>query len=200
MKHLILLVFLLWGPGALATEFPALGSVVGVATNDSLNIRAQPSARSEIRGAYSWNRRDIEIVAVSQNGRWGQVNHEEGTGWVSLRYVSLTQDASSLPSALFCFGTEPFWNAKIEPNKLTFSSIETPKTSETMSDWLPSANLTGKMAMLGTAGHPAASGVVVTRQMCSDGMSDRAYGYSIDLMKRTSEQQFLVSGCCSLSQ
>ena len=48
-------------------------------------------------------------------------------------------------------------------------------------------------------GDGATATAVVRRQACSDGMSDRAYGLSAEVLIGGAESRVLLSGCCSIA-
>jgi hypothetical protein len=87
VRILSLILALLVAMPAAAQDLPALFRVTGVAANDVLNIRAEPSARAAIIGSFRPDAGGIEVVALSADGRWGLVNSGEQAGWSSMRYL-----------------------------------------------------------------------------------------------------------------
>ncbi|WP_264211842.1 COG3650 family protein [Leisingera thetidis] len=182
---------------ALAQDYPALFQVTGVAANDVLNIRSTPSASSPVIGAYSPDQSSIEVVAPDGSGTWGQVNTGETSGWVALRYLTREQAVSEhLRSAPFaCFGTEPFWSLNVSPGGTAkFSTPESVGTLDTGELKTAAGRL--DRYVLGLASGQAA---VIRHETCSDGMSDRVYGLSADLLLQQDGIE-LLSGCCSLAE
>ncbi|UWQ24782.1 SH3 domain-containing protein [Leisingera aquaemixtae] len=194
---------------AAAQEFPALYSVAGVSADDVLNIRSAPSASAEIIGTLAPDQAGVEVVAADGSGTWGLVNSGERSGWAALRF--LTQDPRDdwrkrQKQALNCFGTEPFWSLALDetPNLTTPGGPEMPFVLLARE---PGSNHSGKSGFHavrqgdGNVSHtePVALSGTLTAQQCSDGMSDRTYGISIDLLQlRGAGQLDVLTGCCSL--
>ncbi|TFL17573.1 SH3 domain-containing protein [Jannaschia formosa] len=194
-----LIAFLLLCTPALATQdgWPALHDVTGVASDDVLNIRAEPSAGSEIIGSFAPDATDIEVVRPNERQDWGLVNTAGGTGWVSLAFLERHpgQWDGAFPMLARCFGTEPFWNLAIDGDAATFST--------------PEMSLDGSVvARLGSPNRRDRHGLrvalpegrwiegVISSEACNDGMSDRAYGLAFDALR----EETVLSGCCSLSR
>jgi len=186
------------------TALPALHDVTGVAANDVLNIRQSPDAASPVLGSLGPGARDVEIVAVSADGKWGQINAGEGAGWVALRYLA-PQDRPawhSLQTPLLCFGTEPFWSVElnVQTGDAPFSMPENMGIEGRITqawpgeDWNPTAAL--RLAM-----GKGESFAALRAEACSDGMSDRAFGIRIDLFGTpfAGGQSARLTGCCSLA-
>ncbi len=103
------LVLALLSGSAAAQEMPSLHDVTGVAADDVLNVRSGPDAGSARIGALAPGATGVEVIELSGTG-WGRVNVDEGSGWVSLRYLARQPDQPPVPDRLTCFGTEPFWS------------------------------------------------------------------------------------------
>ncbi len=198
-----LLVLALLIPNALAAQsLPALYDVTGVASNDVLNIRAKADAGAALRGSLPPDATAVEVVALSPDGAWGQVNTAEATGWVALRFLHRQDrpDWFALQSSLVCSGTEPFWTLYLDPKS---AHINTPDEEGPELD-LP-AIWPGSTHNQTTAVQYAsedANGVAVLRgQACSDGMSDQSFGISVDLFQAASpgHPAQTLHGCCNLA-
>ena len=200
MKRLALCLSLLCPGFADAQVLPALYDVVGVASNDMLNIRIAPDAESAAMGNLSPNAKAVEVVALSPDGKWAQVNAGEGAGWVALRFLHRQDrpDWFVLEYSLECYGTEPFWTLFVDPTTKS-AHLNTPEEEG------PELDITA--AWPGTAAQPVAAvqytrGVAVLRgQACSDGMSDQSFGISLDLFQAASSEQpaQALHGCCRLA-
>lgn len=82
------LALLCWVPQAgWAFDFPALYHVIDVADDDVLNVRAQPDAQSAIIGTLLHDEADVEVMALSDDGKWGLINVGENAGWVAIRFL-----------------------------------------------------------------------------------------------------------------
>lgn len=203
MRALCLALSLLLGAAAAgAGGFPALYSVTGVAADDVLNIRTEPSASAPLIGWFSPDETDIEVTATDSSGSWGQVNAGEASGWTSLRYLQrqAQEDWRSLSTPLSCFGTEPFWSLSLGA-PVIWSEAGAEKLRLTMLQRAESRGHPGKSGFTAVSqGQPAANFTgVLTAQTCSDGMSDTAYGIALDLLIAREGQAEVFSGCCSLS-
>jgi uncharacterized membrane protein len=179
-----------------AFDLPALYRVIDVAEDDVLNVRTEPTVQSAITGELLHNESGVEVVALSDNGRWGRVNVGETSGWAAMRFLQPI-NTPTRPLRAECFGTEPFWSLSLgathifrEPQN---SSLPYRATAE-----LTSPSNTNSIAILG---HNPQSRMVATvdATQCSDGMSDRAYGLSIGLVLTGGDDPRYLTGCCSLA-
>ncbi|WP_439563108.1 SH3 domain-containing protein [Roseinatronobacter sp.] len=186
--------------GALsAQEYPQLFDVVDVSPDDVLNIRQEPSASSDIIGTLAPDATGIEVIMLNSTQRWGMVNSNESTGWVSMRYMQgqgVHIDHFNMPVGLSCYGTEPFWSLHSDRGVWHFDSLNDPaaeleidiaQDSGIAQDFRRMVRLTGPDGPATAFIYPAA---------CNDGMSDLAFGLSISLM--TGPSAPMLSGCCSL--
>lgn len=183
------------GPaGATQDAFPALYDVRDVAADDVLNIRAAPSSDSATIGALAPDARDIEVLVPGPRGRWARINHGEGTGWVSLRYLERHpgQWFGAVPQVARCFGTEPFWSLTRDGDGFTLTGVDRPAQAMTPL-WQGSAASRRDRHAIRFDGGSA----VITYAACSDGMSDRQFGLTIDLILTGAETEYRT-GCCTL--
>lgn len=200
MRGVLVLLALFAGPAWATTDaWPALHDVTGVAVDDVLNIRAEPSAGSEIIGTLPHDAVGVEVIRPDDAFEWGLVNTGERSGWISLSYT-VPQDGQwfgQIPAVRRCFGTEPFWSLDLSGEVPTYSEpgLEDPLA---LGDALMSRNRRDRAAFL-FDGASGPSQLVVTFAACNDGMSDRTYGLTGDLLRRTENGVELVSGCCSLA-
>jgi len=204
---LALCLFLLpFQVGAQATfdpSLPALFDVTGVASDDTLNIRQTPSGKAAKIGALSPFARNIEVTAVNDSGTWGRINHAEGNGWVSLRYLRRQHDIAwrDAPHGLSCFGTEPFWAANLTADRQSFrfQFFDDPVLDMAV-DWRASPENRGTGVFGFAASHYEATAFATLRRAtCSDGMSDRLYGLGTEVFITQYGQTRAYQGCCSLS-
>ena len=206
MKPFFLTIALAVAAPALAQPdlpLPLLYTVTGVASDDTLNVRALPAASAEDIGDLQ-PYQTIEILNLSDDGKWGMVSAGENTGWVSTRYLTptpgTTGDGISLPYGLplhmFCTGTEPFWSAAIDSG-----------VSLTITDYSDITPTPRSYAMLGMSkpvnvgpyvygfSSPPLTGVI-RRSYCDDGMSEARFGWTIDIVKTRKDGISMLSGCC----
>ena len=199
MIRLLALIVALLPLGALAEPLPALYAVVGVAADDELNIRLEPSASSMLLGSFEHDARGIEVIALSETGSWGLVNDAETAGWVSMRYLARApgQGEGSFPAALSCAGTEPFWSFELHADGSgRFASPVDPERDFAPGRRASAASRPDRFAFTAGGGQDVMG--IVTREACSDGMSERAYGFALDLLLAT-PGAVLYSGCCTIS-
>jgi len=211
MIRLLAFVFaVLSGPALAQDIYPALHDVTGVAGDDVLNVRAEPSAGSDIIGSFGPFKTDIEVVALSADGHWGRVNAGERAGWASMRFLARQPGQTAAdwsnslaPATLRCFGTEPFWDVMLYPGG-TFEYTDpfrrdgAPLTGSYTP--LASTASTGKRGFFAVADAPPTwlTGII-SFEICSDGMSDQDYGLALDLVQGEPTAGRLASGCCRLS-
>lgn len=182
-----------------ADGLPAIHAIVGVSEGDVLNVRAAPNASSDLRGSFEPNAQSIEVVKVSANG-WGLVNSGEGSGWVNMRFLELRTPFQWPPAALACFGTEPFWDVQIKDagdgHEMTLSTLDGESVSGA-ANLNSSANILGRYSAFASLPSGNDIAALLRREQCSDGMSDRAYGLSVEVIARSGAVH--LSGCCSVS-
>jgi len=116
MRLFAVLMVTLFGTIAAAQTLPERFMVTDVASDDTLNIRAEPDATSDIIGEFGPNTLNVEILRVQEG--WGQVPTAEGLGWVSMRFLAENPwPEGEVPRPLACSGTEPFWSLTLHANE-----------------------------------------------------------------------------------
>lgn len=195
LRIAVALTLALAGPAAATQEYilPTLFDVAGVAADDVLNIRAEPSADAPIIGTLAPDA--IRIEVVEERRGWARVNTAERSGWVSSRYLNYRTDVwedGALPSSFRCFGTEPFWSLSVDQGK---AALSRPGETDAVRDATAlSTGIFRDPTRAVTAGDMTLTAVP---QICSDGMSDRLYGLHALLVLKGGEPR-LLSGCCSI--
>jgi uncharacterized membrane protein len=195
----LLFALLLMGTAATAqSEYPRLHDVVGVASDDVLNVRAGPGGSHPIVGELGSEERGVEVIRAE--GNWGLVNVYDGVGWASLRYLNPRPDGD-LPNnrRLVCGGTEPFWDIDIAQGQS--ATIRTPMAYEQgetfrVGQFSRAYNPLEKWVLQGADGRRDLS-VVVVRAYCDDGMSDQEFGLDATVIV-SGQDGYIFSGCCSL--
>lgn len=196
MRWFAVLLWLALPVQARDLPLPALFDVAGVAADDVLNIRAMPRATARHIGELRPDATGVEVVRLSENGEWGLVNVGEGAGWASMQFLarSLGQGWDVPPAIAICYGTEPFWS--LDP--MEAMAFRTPGESLSIDP----------LTLIRTAGRADPWGVItqtedgpihgiLTRQACSDGMSDREEGLRIGLIHA---DRTVYTGCCALTR
>ena len=200
---IVLVALLVFVTYARADDLPALHRVTGVAVNDVLNIREEPSAASAITGFLRPDERRVEITALSADGSWGQVNTGERAGWSHMRFLERESAGSwrDGETALVCFGTEPFWNMPIflPTHRAEFFSPAVPDGEggfELVTDTgaLPGTRFPPVLAIPFSGTREGAA--ILRGEACNDGMSDMTFGISAFVYWRGDTEA--LSGCCRL--
>jgi uncharacterized membrane protein len=196
-------------PVAAFAQTPGLFDVTGVASNDVLNIREAPSGSSAKIGALAFNQKAVEVITTSEDGRWGLVNSEERSGWIAMRFMHASAAMPvNLPAGLACSGTEPFWSLTLNQNGTANADwspmgLTDDQDSVYASYWSGGAQnrnapVYGFELLDELTGSNVKASGIIRAELCSDGMSDRDYGFAIELLL-SGGQRNLVSGCCSIS-
>jgi len=193
----IALILTLCGTSTWAEGFPASFFVKDVASDDALNIRSEPNAGAEIIGEYSPYALNIEVLRTTTDGKWGLVGVGERNGWTSMRYLARSdhQDADNFPRPMRCFGAEPFWSLNVTARGDEYTDISTERRDLEMT--LERAAENGAMAVF-KEGPTLDRTLIVKRGYCSDGMSDREFGWQAMLFNDAPDGPEVQSGCCTL--
>lgn len=200
MKTIIVATALLLAAlSAQAQILPEVYSVTNVAANDTLNVRAQPNSRSADIGDIYPNEQ-VEVIALSENGNWGKIIWQEANGWVAMRFLRATplptMPDSAMPLQLVCSGTEPFWSATFWTKRnLEFKNYAADSAAPTFQriDQSTVADGFAPVSFAFTAGRFTGT---LDRAACSDGMSDRTYGWQLRLLELSNGRLQLRNGCC----
>lgn len=198
-KRIAILLFgLIMAQAATAQDFPGLFRVSGVAADDVLNIRAEPSARAEILGSFAPGEAGIEVIGLSEDRRWGLVRTGDGVGWSHMRYMQrdVLESWAEGRTELDCHGTEPFWRMTffLPTNRAEYVAPDDSFEVRTDAPYLPS---TAHPPTLALAFEGARQGFAVVRQgICSNGMSEHLFGLETQVYWRGEIAG--LSGCCAL--
>lgn len=203
MKSMIALLFFAATLPAAAQELPALYDVSGVAADDVLNIRADPRATASLIGELAPDASGIEVTALSGNRDWGRVNTAERSGWVSMAYLEPEPVRAAdgyFDHPLACFGTEPFWSLDNDTSgRVAYTPMDGEPVILTRTATASSANRGGHSQLMEASSETVSATAILRREECSDGMSDKLYGLTLDLVLRGAEESRFVSGCCSIA-
>jgi hypothetical protein len=175
-----------------------------VAANDSLNVRESPEASAA--GVGDLQAGDtVEILRLSDDGKWGRVENYDAVGWVSMRYMALTPDTvgdgtalpSGMPRHLVCSEAEPFWELTLtEGENFTVGSDGT-NAWEVHS--YPVLSMTkGMNTAVDTYaffGPPYTA--VLKKEACFSDFTALNRGWSMALVYRDDRNFFVLSGCCT---
>ncbi len=194
-------------PLAQAAE-PGFYRVAGVVAGDVLNIRPEPGPGGEPIAGLQPGASPVEVLEVRDvNGaQWGRVLAGDGNGWVSMKFLEPAEipmfEGTEIPDGLLCSGTEPFWGARFtNAAGLRFSDIDGKDTVLPVSRAMTATGRRHRFAVKADNGTTFATAMLGRYESCTDGMSDRDFGWRIDLlMERESDPDFplLFEGCCHL--
>lgn len=209
----LLLLFLLSGVvSAQATDAKAnlkVYKVNHVAPDDQLNLRAAAGVEAATVGAIPHN--GMGIVATGQEKKvgsstWVQVHWSGKTGWVNRYYLLEDVQTSSYDPGktrraktsvvMKCSGNEPSWAIDVTETNIKVRMIDGPQYDVPVEFRQQSANNTSIAVIAGRRGNALTSLYLQKVEICSDGMSDKNYPYSITAMLNSHK---VVSGCCTIS-
>ncbi len=189
------------GPARAQPHLPAAYRVTGVAADDVLNIRAAPSARAPIVGRIAPFALHVEVLELTGDARWGRVPLPEGSGWVAMRFLAPTprEDPAALPRPLSCRGTEPFWHLGLFPRGAEWTTPDAgPLRLDGGHEAVAPEGFLARLRAPAGAGRGTDYTLIVQREGCSDGMSDRPFGFSARLFLEGAAGNRALSGCCTL--
>lgn len=182
---------------------PSYHRVVGVAVDDVLNVRSEPSASSADIGDLAYDARGIEAFEFDSTGNWARIALNERDGWVATRFLTrddvATLGESTLPQGLICGGTEPFWALGLYGSDARYSHPTDGDTDFAFDSIVTAEGRLGSPALLtlATEGNRVIE-ATVSGAICFDGMSDRSYGWTITMQLIAPGQRRFLSGCCQL--
>ncbi|RKQ95568.1 SH3 domain-containing protein [Maricaulis maris] len=199
MRHLIGLLAIVFACGTAQAQ-PQLYRVVNVDQTDTLNVRATANPTAAIVDTLSPNASRVEVL--EERHGWGRVIAGEGEGWINLAYLLRMERPAigefDAPGGLQCSGTEPFWGLQLHE-----SGDATYYDGESLGAELALNVVDARTARARPDPHVyylsgAAEGVaVIASGQCSDGMSDRRYGWQASVDMRSPDGvSRLVQGCC----
>ncbi|MEM9792357.1 MAG: hypothetical protein AAF848_05395 [Pseudomonadota bacterium] len=189
MTRLFVIVLMIAASAAWA-DIPGLYSVNPDAPRA---LRENPRATSVISDRLPDERDTVEVTELSDNGDWARILHGEGNAWMPLDALSaLETTGGRFENPLYCAGTEPFWTLRTENDALVFDEMGEPSANFEVQTRATSGNTTAHELAVADS-----LSVIVRAAACSDGMTDRSYGLSVNLVLRGAQTQ-LLSGCCTL--
>lgn len=197
MRALLRVILCLLPLASAAQDLPGRYSVTDVAADDRLNIRAAPNAGAPTLGDYPPFAINIEVLRITESGKWGMIGRPEGNGWVSMRYLapSPPADPYSIPRPFTCHGTEPFWTLSITARGADFTELDnSPVALSANSEDVAKAGYVANFSQ----GPEHAYVLISERLDCSDGMSDRIFGFSAHVFESAPQGNRLLRGCCTM--
>ena len=181
---------------------PGYYRVTGVAPDDVLNIRSAPDAGSADIGDLAPDARGIEVLGFDASRNWARIGRPEGDGWIAERFLARDDVArigrSSVPIGLACAGTEPFWSLTLDADGAEFAVPAGARTRLDLRNVAVAEDHRGNPVQIRLAAPEASARAVIAGGACSDGMSDRSYGWRLFLDIETGRASRFLSGCCHL--
>lgn len=179
---------------------PRLYDVTGVAADDVLNVRERPDSASPLVGRLTPDARGIEVTATDDTGRWAQINTDERTGWVALRYLAPHPETEGPPTNLACYGTEPFWALALRDGAALYTSPDSPERRYAVDVALGTGIRGDARAALIARDDGGRLTAAVSGGFCTDGMSDRSYALNATVVvEDDGSEPRMLTGCCSLA-
>jgi uncharacterized membrane protein len=187
---------------------PGFYAVTGVAAGDVLNIRTEADSSAPVVDSLAPGAQPVEVLetVTKGGGEWGRVLAGDGNGWVSMRFLEPVEvkvlAGTDIPEGLSCGGTEPFWGLRItSAGGLVFAPMEGPETAFPIEKATNAIGRNTRFAVLARSGEMSARALLARFESCTDGMSDRDFGWRIDLLlERPGDDAYpqLYEGCCRL--
>ncbi|MCP4383299.1 MAG: hypothetical protein GY798_18085 [Hyphomicrobiales bacterium] len=196
---------------AIADDAPEPGvryKVTGVASDDTLNVRAQPGTDADIIGAIGPDAGNVIVTGSSWKvgqSTWWELpfpGADRGLGWVNGRFLTRQTDSAAEDTnyPLDCGGTEPFWSLTVQGDRAQFKLwIEEEEQTLDASRWMAARGMRGwfvvRLAETETTG---GGGLLTVRSadqaFCSDDMSDTDYPFFATVILPDDQ---VFGGCCS---
>ncbi len=182
---------------------PTYHRVIGVAANDVLNVRSEPSAGSADIGDLAHDAQRVEVFTFDPTGNWARIALNERDGWVSTRFLTRdevpTLGETTLPQGLICGGTEPFWALGLYGTDARYSHPVDSDTDFAFDSIVTAEGRLGSPALVTLATEDSrVIEATISGGTCFDGMSDRSYGWTITMQLIAPGQRRFLSGCCHL--
>lgn len=209
MRCLAVLICMLWG--AVTPALCQTYEVTGVASSDSLNIRADvdqvlKSSQAKVIGQIPHNGKGITTTGISirldDGSRWREIIHKGVKGWVNARYLEEV-GGQGLPVSLNCSGTEPFWELKIRGDQARLQDFgaDPPNTNYDILDKRYGQNRGGLWSYhLATDDRKSRlTAIVRLTDQCSPGMGELEYAMEIFLLGPRPDAG-PAQGCCSFER
>ncbi|MEO0342425.1 MAG: SH3 domain-containing protein [Pseudomonadota bacterium] len=164
--------------------------------DDVLNVRAEPAASAEKIGSLGLGE-IVEVYDTARDGAWSKIAFREAAGWVSSAYLDplATGFASNgMVLGLSCSGNEPFWGLDFRDGLNATFQREAQTSDAPLKNVAPSQNFWRAAIGFQVLDYQG----LLTKGACSDGASDRPYGWTVHLID-TESDGLVLSGCCSIA-
>ncbi len=183
---------------------PSLYRVTGLKNGEPLNVRSGPSTKFEDIGDLTIDSDPVEIIELDSTGKWARFVWSGSSGWASIKYLKQFDSpklaGTEVPVGLYCTGTEPFWKYEILDQKnIRLNILGNDKPISALLDTVSSSvnHLTFPVAIVASTNSESITSLL-RPDRCSDGMSDRIFDWSVDILLQRNTSTTLLSGCCRL--
>ncbi|MBO9465885.1 SH3 domain-containing protein [Tropicibacter sp. R15_0] len=199
MLRYLTLALCLAGPVA-AQDFPALYNIVGVASDDTLNVRAKPTSKSPVIAERAHDETYIEVLQLDPSGKWALVNNgEAGQGWLFARYLEAVP-GGNFPDwpHMYCGGSESPWGIRFtQGGKSELRQNYEPDGYPLMAGALRTGSEHLTDHGLRAKGDGIEVLISVRKEICHSTMIDAAYGLMSSVFVNGEDESF-HQGCCRL--
>jgi len=191
------LMALLWTSAAPAQT--VVYRAVNLGPADRLDVRATPNPNGAIVARLSPGVRHLDVIETRDG--WGRILLRNAGGWVDLAHLAAEPrtpiPGQSAPGGFHCAGTEPFWGLEIGRDGTGHYNDLSTLGDERALTVTASQSASGREQPFvfrfdGEVGGTA----IISRQSCSDGMSDRVYGWQAYIEAMDADGWRFVEGCC----
>ena len=197
MKNtLAFIAICLAGAACEAKDEPLSYSTYGVGPNDTLALRANPSATAQKLGDIPHDASDLHASGnTTAAGDWAEIEYHGRRGWVNSRYLAFgASSGKQLPALLNCSGTEPFWAINLAPGRANADLNFLNRRFALRITRAASAMNRTDIWIVKSRDARTEISLIVHKESCSDGMSDRNYPYSAVALVPGAD---IVAGCCA---
>ena len=179
-----------------AADEPVSYSVYGVPANDTLALHATPNAASQKLADVPHDATDLHMTGnTTTSGDWAEIQYQGRLGWVNARYLAFGPAGSvQLPALLQCSGTEPFWSINLTPGRTKADLNFLDRKYSHRITRAASAMNHNDIWIVKSRDNRTEISLIVRKESCSDGMSDRNYPYSAVALVPGSD---IIAGCCA---
>jgi uncharacterized membrane protein len=207
MRHFAVSLLLMLAASAAAAAEPGYYKVAGVAADDRLNIRSEPTSTAETLGDLAPGAEPVEVLEIvsSAGVEWGRVHASDGDGWVSMKFLTPIEvpviGGSEVPEGLYCGGSEPFWGADFSKSGVSIEILDETDPPLPVTDARSAAGRNHRFSIVAMKDNHRITAMIAKGESCSDGMSDRNYSWRADILVEkpgNSDYPILFEGCCRL--
>jgi len=176
---------------------PGVYTVTNVTAGDVLWVRSEPTAFS----APVTNLAPDAVVSVLGMGApdWAEIYIDNSIGYVDAHYLTRgggVTTSSGLQMNLMCLGAEPFWSLDVDQDRTVTYTLAGSAPLNAALNQATASTLTGGYPYI--FGAQPMSGVI-NQELCSDGMSEITYPWSITLnAPNEAGNMMTANGCCRL--